>query len=105
MISVTAIGTVPADGWSKVRLKPLYEPNHPPGVLALELVALAPPHRKAATAARQEVSATAQVPLPPGTRLIYVMAGVNDDAKTVPGYGPTQPPRSKRRRMRKPPRQ
>jgi hypothetical protein len=84
-IAVTAVGTVPNDGWSKIRLRPLHAPTHPPGVVAFELVGTSPRWRTAVTPGERRYSATALAEVPPGTQLIYVLAGVNDDAKAMPG--------------------
>jgi hypothetical protein len=68
-----------------VRLRPLYAPTHPPGVLAFELVAKAPRWGAPVTPGERRYSTTTVAEVPPGTDLIYVLAGVNDDAKAMPG--------------------
>ncbi|MEQ8700670.1 MAG: hypothetical protein RLT05_29425 [Bauldia litoralis] len=84
-VAVTAIGTVPSDGWSRIRLRPLHAPTHPPGVAAFELVGTAPVKRAPVIPGDRRYTATALAEVPPNTVLIYVLAGVNDDAKAMPG--------------------
>ncbi len=84
-VAVTAVGTVPSDGWSMVRLRPLNAPTHPPGVVTFELVAKAPRWGAPVTPGERRIAATALAEVPPDTVLIYVLAGVNDDAKAMPG--------------------
>ena len=99
-VVVTAIGTVPSDGWSRIRLRPLHAPTHPPGVAAYELVGTAPTRHTPVTPGDRRYTATAQVEVPPDTMLIYVLAGVNDDARTMPGT-PAVKRRWRRTRWRK----
>lgn len=84
-VMVTAIGTVPSDGWSRIHLRPLHAPTHPPGVAAFELVGTAPAKRVPVIPGDRRHTATALAAVPPNTVLIYVLAGVNDDAKVMPG--------------------
>jgi hypothetical protein len=84
-VAVTAVATVPSDGWSKVRLRPLYAPTHPPGVVAFELVGKAPRFGTPVRPGDRRVATTALAEVPADTVVIYVLAGVNDDAKAMPG--------------------
>lgn len=103
-VAITAVGTVPSDGWSAVRLRPLFAPTHPPGVAAFELVAKAPRWGTPVTPGDRRIATTSVAAVPPGTVLIYVLAGVNDDARAMPGRVVKRRWRRVRRaRMRKKP--
>ena len=88
-MTIRSTGYAAGDSWGKVSIRRIHEPTFPPGVLTYELVAVGdfrinpdPPSRW------QRVSATLRVPPPPpGTHLVNIIGGVNDQTLFLPRVG------------------